>query len=130
MPLNFLFCCYRKKRRAKPRQTATIELYTNVQPDKLTSRVGKLSYDEEASRNWIARKLLEEDLKVPWLERRGNEVTKVHGLDMLSEGTVELHWAYLNSQANHMTTFDVTSTYDPPFDVVLGREGIREHGRL
>jgi len=122
-----LSCCFASNRKPDPPQSATIQLYNNTGPGKRTFRHGKLSYDSNAPKNWIARALLEDDLKVPWQQQPDSEVTKVHGLDMLSAGTVDLHWSYKNSPTTHRTTFDITSTYNPPFDVVLGREGMQEH---
>ena len=55
---------------------------------------------------------------------KGNEsaIECFNGQEVSTQGYVELVWRFQQSRDNFYTRFIVTTTYDPPFDAVLGRK--------
>ena len=114
------------------RKTATIEIYTKKHTATPRWRFAKLSYDKTTESNLISPKLVTEVLGraiTPSDMEYGKFVGRFNGQDMETQGYVDLVWCFQNQRNIYEhTRFVVTSTYDPPFDAVLGRRDSIKYG--
>ncbi|OCL04672.1 hypothetical protein AOQ84DRAFT_356315 [Glonium stellatum] len=106
-------------------QFATIEIYAGVRFETSIWRIAILSFDMTTDTNLISPKLAVGVLGLtinPLDEKHESTVESFEGRDIDTQGYVDLVWCFQNSPDKCNTRFAVTSSYDPPFDAVLGRK--------
>jgi hypothetical protein len=96
-----------------------------------TSRAAILSYDTGSTVNYISHrfvtKVLHEDVQSFEQEATIRIPTQSHTADV--EGFVDLDWCSQHDRKQwHNTRFLVTTTYDPPYDAVLGQADAERYG--
>ena len=94
-------------------------------------RIAKLSFDTTAETNLISQRLVTEvlGLTINPLEKECNTCVERQSGEVDAQGYVDLVWSFERSRKIfEPTRFVVTSTYDPPFDAVLGRSDSIKHG--
>lgn len=95
-------------------------------------RAAILSIDSNSDSNVISQKLVTNVLCEP-IHPIDKEATKPNegGHEQQPQGYVDLDWCLReNSKRIHRTRFLISSTYDPPFDAVLGKNDASEYGLL
>ncbi|KAH3917013.1 hypothetical protein HBH56_051110 [Parastagonospora nodorum] len=114
-------------------QPTPIEIRARLSEDTETSRVAILSYDPTSNTNIIsyhlATKILEEPIHTLDNSSTNHVRTKIHGEEI--GGYVDLDWCFEETSKRwHTSRFFVTTTYDPPYDAVLGRRDAEDYGML
>ncbi|OCK90704.1 uncharacterized protein K441DRAFT_233251 [Cenococcum geophilum 1.58] len=108
----------------------TIDIYTNLDTDPLSSRLATLSLNADSDLNLISKKLVNEVLSI---ETRPHDkgVVSVDGQQVRLQGYVDIRWS-INSAPRkiYSTRFYVPEIDDPSFDVRLAKQTIQEYGLL
>jgi hypothetical protein len=92
-------------------------------------RIAKLSLDTTAGTNLISQRLVTEVLGLTINPLECNTCVERQSGEIDAQGYVDLVWSFERSRKIfEPTRFVVTSTYDPPFDAVLGRRDSIKHG--
>jgi len=132
-PATFLFSkADVSQRKCAPNQSFTIEIYAGMHHSVAIWRIAKLSFDATADTNLISPRLVTEvlGLTISPLEKGCNAYAELRSEEEAdAQGYVDLVWSFETSRKIfEPTRFVVTSTYDPPFDAVLGRGDSIKHG--
>lgn len=110
----------------------TIRIYISNQTGERISKLSVLWYSgDHDSTNLVSPKLVLEVLRLEvQIDEKEGASRKIPFQATLLEtrGYVDLEWGFRKSRKTQKTRFAVTSQYDPPFDVLLGRETAIESG--
>lgn len=104
----------------------TIRIYISNQASERISKLAVLWYSaDNGDANLISPKLVSEVLRLetqPDEKARTSPKIPFQGTLLDIRGYVDLEWGFRKSRNTRMARFAVVSQYDPPFDVLLGRE--------
>ncbi|KAH7085023.1 hypothetical protein BKA63DRAFT_8167 [Paraphoma chrysanthemicola] len=127
-----LFRSSRKHKRSL-RNPTPVEIRARNSDDAETSRGAILSYDPACDHNVVSHHLVTKVLHEPIHTCDNGSATRV-GPQICREdvsGYVDLDWCTeSDTQRWHTSRFLVTTTYDPPYDAVLGRKDAEHYGML
>ncbi|KAJ9665653.1 hypothetical protein H2201_004137 [Coniosporium apollinis] len=121
-----------QKQKWTQHHAVAIEVYTGMILGAASWRIAILSFDPTTDSNLISPKLVTEVLGMTIHPLDGKEgelpYEQFKGQEMNTQGYIDLAWCFQRSRTVYNTRFVVTTTYNPPFDAVLGRKSAVEIG--
>ncbi|KAH3964153.1 hypothetical protein HBI56_168050 [Parastagonospora nodorum] len=128
--LSRLLCTKEDRTRLQP---TPIEIRARLSEDTETSRAAILSYNPASNTNIIsyhlATKILDEPIHTLDDSSTDHVRMRIRGEEI--GGYVDLDWCFEDkSKRWHTSRFFVTTTYDPPYDAVLGQRDAEHYGMI
>jgi hypothetical protein len=96
-----------------------------------TSRVAILTHDTSSNDNYISHRLVTKDLheEIQPFEKEATMRIRTQLRSEEIEGYVVLEWCSEHDREQwHTTRFLVTTTYDAPYDAVIGKMDANQYG--
>jgi hypothetical protein len=115
------------------RNPTPIEIRAQTSEDAETSRGAILSYDSGSENNIISHRLVTKVLgeHIHPLDDTIPAIARINTCGKEIGGYVDLEWCMENDRKHwHTSRFLVTTTYDPPYDAVLGRKDAEYYGMI
>jgi hypothetical protein len=121
------------QKRRNLQHPTSIEIRARTVDDVDTSRGAILTCDTSSDSNLISHRLVTKVLGEQYHQIEKADTmpirTQVYGEHIY--GHVDLDWCWeSNTEQWHNTRFLVTTTYDPPYDAVLGRKDAEQYGMI
>ena len=118
------------QRKCTTLSAVTIEIRTTPQDSSESWKIAILSLDLSADANFISFSVATDVLGLtlqPLHKESQSHVYHIRGQEIQVQGYVDIIWSVQGSRQIHTSRCLVTAAVDPPFDIVLGKEGIAQH---
>lgn len=90
-------------------------------------RAAAVSFDEDTDENVVSKRFVTEILNKPYYTTIEKEMRSACRTTKEVDGYTELVFCTLdNSRGIHTALFYISSEYSPQYDIVMGREGIKQ----